>query len=172
IHEYVLRNWRVVKVATTKAQRKLFFNLRKATKHLGWLSAEETQAVAEDLGVNPAEVTEMERRLAARDQTFDPLPADDEDENGYAPQTYLPAADEDPAVALESDDWEAATHAGLHAGLKALDERSRDIVQSRWLTEDKATLHQLADRYGVSAERIRQIEAAAIKKLGKLVEAA
>ncbi|MEM9384198.1 MAG: RNA polymerase sigma factor RpoH [Pseudomonadota bacterium] len=172
IHEFVLRNWRVVKVATTKAQRKLFFNLRKAKKHLGWLSADETKAVAEDLGVSPAEVTEMERRLAARDQSFDPLPGEDDEDGGYSPQTYLPAAEEDPAVALEADDWEAANHASLNAGLDALDERSRDIVQSRWLTENKSTLHQLADRYGVSAERIRQIEAAAIKKLGKLVAAA
>lgn len=172
IHEFVLRNWRVVKIATTKAQRKLFFNLRKAKKNLGWLSADETRAVAEDLGVTPAEVTEMERRLAARDQTFDPLPTDDDEDGGYSPQTYLPAAEDDPAAALEADDWEAATHASLHDGLASLDARSRDILESRWLTDDKATLHELADRYGVSAERVRQIEAAAIKKLGKLLAVA
>jgi RNA polymerase sigma-32 factor len=168
IHEYVLRNWRVVKVATTKAQRKLFFNLRKAKQHLGWLTHAETQAVARDLGVSEAEVTEMERRLSARDLTFDPAPAGDDDD-GYGPEAWLPGAEEDPAVAMEAEDWETSTQASLARALDSLDERSQDIVRSRWLTEEKSTLHQLADRYGVSAERIRQIEAAAIRKLGKLV---
>jgi RNA polymerase sigma-32 factor len=172
IHEFVLRNWRVVKVATTKAQRKLFFNLRKAKRHLGWLSHEETRAVAEDLGVSESEVTEMERRLSARDLSFDPAPGSEDDEDGgYTPQAWLPADDEDPAQAVEEADWEAATHDSLSRGLEALDERSRDIIRSRWLSENKTTLHQLADRYSVSAERIRQIEAAAIKKLARLVDA-
>ena len=155
IHEYVLRNWRLVKVATTKAQRKLFFNLRK-----------ETQKVATDLGVTTAEVTEMERRLSARDVTFDPAPeADDEDGAPFAPAAYLPAANSDPAEQVESDEWENASSARLMRALEALDERSRVIVRRRWLGEEKATLHALADEYGVSAERIRQIEATALKKL-------
>jgi RNA polymerase sigma-32 factor len=171
IHEFVLRNWRVVKVATTKAQRKLFFNLRKAKQHLGWLSHDETRAVAEDLGVSEAEVTEMERRLSARDLSFDPVPTGDDDDGGYTPEAWLPAHDDDPATAMEAEDWEQSMRARLRDGLAALDDRSRDIVQSRWLTEQKSTLHELADRYGVSAERIRQIEAAAIRKLGKSLPA-
>ena len=166
IHEYVLRNWRLVKVATTKAQRKLFFNLRKAKRNLTWLSPEETQKVATDLGVTPAEVTEMERRLSARDVTFDPGPdADDEDGAPFAPAAYLPAANADPAEQVESDEWESASSAQLAAALATLDERSQVIIRRRWLGEDKATLHTLADEYGVSAERIRQIEATALKKL-------
>ncbi len=165
IHEYVLRNWRVVKVATTKAQRKLFFNLRKAKKHLGWLSSAETAAVAEDLGVTPAEVNEMERRLSARDLSFDPAPAGDDDDNDYSPQAYLPSPHDDPAQQVEDYDWDTAVQNDLANALSTLDERSRDIMASRWLTDTKATLHELADKYGVSAERIRQIEANAIKKL-------
>jgi len=166
IHEYVLRNWRLVKVATTKAQRKLFFNLRKAKKNLTWLSPEETLKVATDLGVTPAEVTEMERRLSARAVTFDPAPdSDDEDGAPFAPAAYLPAANSDPAEQVESAEWENASSARLAHALEALDERSQAIVRRRWLGEDKATLHTLADEYGVSAERIRQIEATALKKL-------
>ena len=174
IHEFVLRNWRLVKVATTKAQRKLFFNLRKAKQRLGWLSPEETRAVADDLGVSPAEVTEMERRLAARDVSFDPAPdADDEDQLG-APMALLPAPEADPADLVADHDWEESTTAALAVALEALDPRSRDIIRRRWLAEDdKATLQELADEYGVSAERIRQIESAALKKLrGSLAEAA
>ena len=163
IHEYILKNWRLVKIATTKAQRKLFFNLRKAKKHLGWLSAEETAAVAEDLGVSEREVTEMEQRLSGRDITFDPLASDDEDE--FAPAAYLPSPDSDPALEIEDADWESATHARLGAALDSLDERSRTILERRWLSDGKATLHELADEFGVSAERIRQIEASAIGKL-------
>ncbi|MYF71452.1 MAG: RNA polymerase sigma factor RpoH [Proteobacteria bacterium] len=162
IHEYVLKNWRLVKVATTKAQRKLFFNLRKAKSSLGWLSSEETEAVAEDLGVSPAEVTRMERRLSGRDVSYDGSPTDEDE---YAPVAYLPSPDSDPADMVEEADWEADSRRRLGHALAALDERSRDIVQRRWLVEKKATLHQLAAEYKVSAERIRQIEANAIRKL-------
>ncbi len=162
IHEFVIRNWRLVKVATTKAQRKLFFNLRKSKKRLGWLSYEETKAVAEDLGVTVRDVTEMEKRLSGQDVSFDPGP-DDGDE--YAPIAYLPSPSGDPAATVEQADWSVDTHERLGSALAELDERSLDIVQQRWLGEAKATLHELADKYGVSAERIRQIEANAMGKL-------
>ncbi len=166
IHEYVLRNWRLVKVATTKAQRKLFFNLRKAKKNLSWLSAEETAAVAKDLGVTPAEVTQMEQRLSARDVSFDPVPDQDDEDGSYSPAAYLPAPDADPAIAVENEEWEDASSTRLHHALATLDPRSRAIVERRWLVEDnKATLHELAAEFDVSAERIRQIETAAMKKL-------
>jgi RNA polymerase sigma-32 factor len=168
IHEYVLRNWRLVKVATTKAQRKLFFNLRRLKKNLAWLSDSETRAVAQDLGVTPAEVTEMEKRLSARDLSFDPVPESD-DEDTYSPSMYLPAADSDPSVAVEEEEWEDSTAERLGEALETLDTRSQDILKSRWMTENKATLHELAARYNVSAERIRQIEANAIKKLRALI---
>lgn len=162
IHEYVLKNWRLVKVATTKAQRKLFFNLRKAKKNLGWLSKAETEAVAQDLGVSTQEVTRMEQRLAGRDISFDPAPVDDYD---YGPAAYLPSLNSDPAELVERDDSENDNHDRLEHALTKLDERSRDIVMRRWLAEKKTTLHELAAVYGVSAERIRQIEANAISKL-------
>jgi RNA polymerase sigma-32 factor len=166
IHEYVLRNWRLVKIATTKAQRKLFFNLRKAKKNLAWLTAEETRAVAKDLGVTPAEVSQMEQRLAARDVAFDPAPETDDDDSVYSPSAYLPAPDSDPALAVERDQWQDASSQRLKHALATLDPRSRAIVERRWLGEDdKATLHELAQQYSVSAERIRQIEATALKKL-------
>jgi RNA polymerase sigma-32 factor len=166
IHEYVLRNWRLVKVATTKAQRKLFFNLRKAKKNLAWLSADETAAVARELGVTPAEVTQMEQRLAARDVAFDPVPDHDDEDGSYSPAAYLPAPDADPAIAVERAEWEDTSTLRLKHALATLDERSRAIVERRWLRdEDKATLHELAAEYSVSAERIRQIEANALKKL-------
>src|SRR5579864_6089350 len=164
IHEYVLRNWRLVKIATTKAQRKLFFNLRRMKKNLTWLSAEETEAVARDLGVSTSEVTEMEKRLAARDMSFDPTPESDEDEV-YSPASYLPAADSDPAESVENAEWESDSSDRLQSALSRLDDRSRDILQKRWMADDKATLHELADKYGVSAERIRQIESNALGKL-------
>jgi RNA polymerase sigma-32 factor len=170
IHEYVLRNWRLVKIATTKAQRKLFFNLRRLKKNLGWLSAEETAAVARDLGVTPGEVTEMEQRLAARDMSFDPAPETDEEE-AYSPAAYLRSPGADPAELVESADSEDESEARLHGALERLDARSRDIVQRRWMNEGKATLHQLAKKYGVSAERIRQIEASALGKLRGLMAA-
>jgi RNA polymerase sigma-32 factor len=170
IHEYVLRNWRLVKVATTKAQRKLFFNLRKYKKNLGWLSAEETSAVARDLGVSEQDVTEMERRLSSRDVSYDPAPdADDEESTAYSPSAYLPAPDADPAVAVERAEWDDDVSDRVAQAMTQLDERSRSILRARWMDEPKATLHDLADQYGVSAERIRQIEANAIKKLQKLV---
>jgi len=164
IHEYVLRNWRLVKIATTKAQRKLFFNLRRMKKNLTWLSAEETAAVARDLGVSPSEVTEMEKRLAARDMSFDPTPETD-DEETYSPASYLPATDADPAEKVEAAEWEDDSSERLRGAMDRLDERSRDILQRRWMSDDKATLHDLADKYGVSAERIRQIESNALGKL-------
>ena len=162
IHEYVLKNWRLVKVATTKAQRKLFFNLRKSKKHLGWLSKDETEAVASDLGVSTREVTEMEKRLSGRDISFDPAPTEDEE---YTPMAYLPSPGSDPAELAEQDDWQADSNGRLRQALGELDERSRDIVARRWLGETKATLHELAAEYSVSAERIRQIEANAFRKI-------
>jgi RNA polymerase sigma-32 factor len=171
IHEYVLRNWRLVKVATTKAQRKLFFNLRRLKPNLSWLSAEETRAVAKDLGVTPAEVTEMERRLSARDLSFDIAP-DADDEEGYGPASYLPAADADPAEQVEAEEWSASSSQNLSAAMERLDDRSRAILQRRWMNDDKATLHELAAEYGVSAERIRQIEAGAMTKLRGLLPSA
>jgi len=170
IHEYVLRNWRLVKIATTKAQRKLFFNLRRMKKNLSWLSAEETAAVARDLGVTPGEVTEMEQRLAARDLSFDPAPETDEEE-AYSPAAYLRSPGADPAELVESADSEDESEERLQGALNRLDARSRDIVQRRWMTEGKATLHELAGKYGVSAERIRQIEASALGKLRGLMAA-
>jgi len=165
IHEYVLRNWRLVKIAKTKAQRKLFFNLRKYKRSLGWLTAEETQAVARDLGVSTDEVTEMERRLASRDLSYDPAPDADDEEESYSPSAYLPAPDSDPAVAVERAEWDDDVSDRVAAAISHLDERSQSVIRARWMGEEKATLHELADRYGVSAERIRQIEANAIRKL-------
>jgi RNA polymerase sigma-32 factor len=168
IHEYVLRNWRLVKIATTKAQRKLFFNLRRFKKNLGWLTESETRAIASDLGVSTAEVTDMEQRLSSRDLSFDPTP-DDDDENAYSPSAYLPHPEADPSIAVEREQWDEDTADRLAGALETLDERSRHILRSRWMTEEKSTLHELADHYGVSAERIRQIEANAIKKLRGLI---
>jgi RNA polymerase sigma-32 factor len=164
IHEYVLRNWRLVKVATTKAQRKLFFNLRRMKKNLTWLSAEETAAVAQDLGVTMAEVTEMEQRLSARDMSFDPRPDADEEEI-FAPSAFLTAPGANPAETVEAEEWDHDSSDRLQSALGKLDDRSRKILQRRFLTDDKATLHELADEYHVSAERIRQIEANALTKL-------
>ena len=164
IHDYVLRNWRLVKIATTKAQRKLFFNLRRMKKNLAWLTQEETAAVAADLGVSSAEVTEMEQRLSARDMSFDPAPDADEEES-YGPSLYLPAPGADPAELVEDSEWDADVSERLGAAVTRLDKRSRDILQRRWMAEEKATLHELAAEYGVSAERIRQIEAAALKRI-------
>jgi RNA polymerase sigma-32 factor len=164
IHEYVLRNWRQVKIATTKAQRKLFFNLRKSKKHLGWLSRSETEAVANDLGVTPAEVTAMEQRLSGYDVAFDAAPGADEEE-AFAPVHYLASSEADPAALVEDHDSQTQGHEQLAEALTELDDRSRDIVTSRWLAEEKTTLQVLADRYGVSAERIRQLENQAIRKL-------
>ena len=167
MHEYIIRNWRIVKVATTKAQRKLFFNLRGQKKRLGWLSAEEAEAVADDLGVPVATVSQMESRLAAFDLSFDgPAQADDED-TPAAPVHYLEDNSANPEDLVVENDWQTAAAADLAQAFAALDERSQDIVQSRWLSETKLTLQELADRYGVSAERIRQLEKNAMKKLKK-----
>jgi RNA polymerase sigma-32 factor len=171
IHEYVLRNWRLVKVATTKSQRKLFFNLRKMKKNLAWLSEAETAAVARDLGVDVADVREMEQRLSARDMSFDPTPESDEEE-AYSPAMYLPASNADPAIEVENEEWEEDSTERLELALEKLDERSRHILQRRWMTDNKATLHELADEYGISAERVRQVESNAINKLKGLMAAA
>ena len=166
IHEYVIKNWRVVKVATTKAQRKLFFNLRKNKKHLNWLSKSEAEAVAENLNVDIKTVYEMEKRLGNQDVAFD-LSADDNnnDESHVAPSSYLQQHDADPALLLENSDWQGHEKSQLSDAMKELDERSRDILVSRWLSEQKSTLHELADRYKVSAERIRQLEKSAMNKI-------
>jgi RNA polymerase sigma-32 factor len=171
IHEYVLRNWRLVKVATTKSQRKLFFNLRKMKKNLAWLSEAETQAVAKDLGVEVSDVREMEQRLSARDMSFDPAPEANEEEN-YSPAMYLPASNADPAIEVEREEWEEDSSVRLEMALERLDERSRSILKRRWMTDDKATLHELADEYGISAERVRQVETNAINKLKGLMATA
>ncbi|MET0988992.1 MAG: RNA polymerase sigma factor RpoH [Steroidobacteraceae bacterium] len=169
IHEFVLRNWRVVKIATTKAQRKLFFNLRKYKKNLGWLTDAETAAIAEDLGVSKSEVSEMEQRLTSRELAFDPAPDADDEEGSYSPSAYLPHPEADPAIAVEREQWDDDTADRVAQALETLDDRSKNILRSRWMVDDKATLHDLAAQYGVSAERIRQIEANAIKKLRTLV---
>ncbi|MDJ0808140.1 MAG: RNA polymerase sigma factor RpoH [Gammaproteobacteria bacterium] len=165
IHEFILKNWRIVKVATTKAQRKLFFNLRSSKKRLGWFSKEEIEGVAEDLGVKPETVVEMEARLAGQDVAFDGPTQDDEDAPIANPAGYLPDMRMEPAGQLEATDSEAQMKTQLLGALQDLDERSRAILEARWLGEKKATLHELADRYSVSAERIRQIEKNAMKKL-------
>jgi len=164
IHEYVLRNWRLVKIATTKAQRKLFFNLRSAKKYLGWLSSDERELIAQDLGVTAREVGEMEQRLSGQDVTFDPMP-DADDESTFAPAMYLAAEGGDPADALEADDWQEQGAERLYQALDGLDPRSREILEARWLADKKTTLQVLAKRHGVSAERIRQIEQNALKTL-------
>ncbi|GLP97822.1 RNA polymerase sigma factor RpoH [Paraferrimonas sedimenticola] len=165
IHEYVLKNWRIVKVATTKAQRKLFFNLRKAKSRLGWFSQDEVKMVADNLGVSTSEVSEMESRLAAQDAAYDLTVADDDDNASFAPALYLEDNSSDHAVQYEQANWEASANEKLAAAMATLDERSQHIVKTRWLDEQKATLHELADHYGVSAERIRQLEKNAMKKL-------
>lgn len=166
IHEFILRNWRIVKIATTKAQRKLFFNLRGAKKGLSWLKPDEAQAIADDLNVDVAQVYGMEGRLSSYDTSFD-APTDSDDEDAWqAPAYYLEDKRNDPARLLEDENWEDANVRDLGNAMELLDDRSKDILERRWLNEDnKATLHELADEYGVSAERIRQIEQAAMKKM-------
>ena len=172
IHEFILRNWRIVKVATTKSQRKLFFNLRSAKKQLQWLSADEAQAVAEDLGVEVKDVMEMEMRLSAHDACFDaPTDEDDDNSTAYAPALYLEDKSADPAQLIENQDFETDSNARLELAVRTLDQRSQDILQRRWLDDNKATLHQLADEYGVSAERIRQLEKNAMTKVRSAMEA-
>ena len=172
IHEYVLQNWRIVKVATTKAQRKLFFNMRQMKKRLGWLNNEEVDAVAQDLGVSRAEVLVMEQRLNAMDAPYDGIDSDDDD-NSYkaSPARYLQDVNSDPALLIEREDNGIQRSEKLHLALERLDERSQDILQQRWLIDDKAiTLHALAEKYGVSAERVRQLEKNALKKLRLYME--
>jgi RNA polymerase sigma-32 factor len=170
MHEYILRNWRIVKIATTKAQRKLFFNLRSAKKRLAWLNNDEAKAIADDLGVAVKDVHQMENRLTANDMTFD-ITDNDDDDGVVAPVHFLEDQSSNPASQLEDADWEQSSNNSLHLALSELDERSQDILQSRWLAEKKATLHELADKYGVSAERIRQLEKNAMKKLKATMEA-
>jgi len=172
MHEYILRNWRIVKVATTKAQRKLFFNLRSSKKRLGWLNNAETQAIADDLGVDAKVVQQMEGRMSAYDTSFD-ADADADDDTAYrAPAFYLEDQNSDLANQVSDAEWEEATNNSLHTAMAELDDRSKDILNSRWLTDDKATLHELADKYGISAERIRQLEKNAMNKIKAKMEVA
>ncbi|MCX4026575.1 RNA polymerase sigma factor RpoH [Endozoicomonas sp. SM1973] len=165
MHEFILRNWRIVKVATTKAQRKLFFNLRSSKKRLAWFTNDEVNSVAKDLGVEPKTVREMESRMASQDTAFD-AGVDEDDEQAYqAPAYYLEDKRYDPARQLEEADWKGAATQNLQQAMDKLDDRSRDILQHRWLNESKSTLHELAAKYSVSAERIRQLEKNALKKL-------
>lgn len=165
MHEFILRNWRIVKVATTKSQRKLFFNLRSSKKRLGWLNNAEAEAVANDLGVDAKVVRQMEGRMSGYDTSFD-AEADSDDDVAYkAPAYYLEDKSSDLAASVENEQWQEQTNHSLHTALAELDDRSKDILQSRWLTDDKATLHELADRYSVSAERIRQLEKNAMNKI-------
>ena len=173
MHEFILRNWRIVKVATTKAQRKLFFNLRKSKKRLGWMNHEEVNTIARELGVPAATVLEMESRLSGRDVAFD-APTDDDEDARPSPVMFLEDhQNADPYMTVESESEEESALGTLHSGLAKLDDRSRDIIQRRWLVDgEKATLQELADEYGVSAERIRQVEANAMKKMRSLFVAA
>ncbi len=165
MHEYILKNWRIVKVATTKAQRKLFFNLRKNKKRLGWFTNDEVQTVASELGVKPETVLEMETRLSSRDMAFDGYNDDDDDSFYVAPSQFLEDMSDEPSKVLEAADWSDHNNGRLATALETLDDRSRDILNSRWLSEKKLTLHDLADRYSISAERVRQLEKAAMQKM-------
>ncbi len=165
IHEFILRNWRIVKVATTKAQRKLFFNLRSKKKHLGWFSQQEVNEVAEDLGVKPETVLEMESRLYGSDLSWDLPPGMDDEEQSVSPSNWLPDETAEPAKLVEQQDANSSQHQQLSAAMEQLDERSRAILQARWLSDSKTTLQELAKEYGVSAERIRQIEKSAMNKI-------
>ena len=172
IHEFILRNWRIVKIATTKAQRKLFFNLRSSKKSLGWLNNDEAQAMADDLGVDTVVVRQMEGRMASYDMAFD-ADADADDEEAYlAPAYFLEDNNSDMARNIEETEWEESQTQGLHLAMSQLDERSRDIINSRWLADEKATLHDLAAKYNVSAERIRQLEQSAMNKVKGAILAA
>jgi RNA polymerase sigma-32 factor len=171
IHEYILRNWRIVKIATTKAQRKLFFNLRNIKKHLGWMTNQEVNDIAKDLGVKPETVREMELRLAASDASFDAHP-DDDDESTFAPAGFLEDHRYNPAQQMEKSDWDSQSSDLLHHAINQLDERSQDIIRNRWLDDNKLTLQELADKYQISAERVRQLEKNAMAKLRIAVEEA
>ncbi len=164
IHEFVLKNWRIVKVATTKAQRKLFFNLRKAKKRLGWFTHDEVQTVASELGVSTKEVLQMEARMSSQDQAFD-LSADDDENGSFAPVQFLEDKSADVETDVINQDWDMNASKRLYSAIKMLDDRSQDIIETRWLADNKITLQDLADKYQVSAERVRQIEKNAMKKL-------
>ena len=165
IHEYVLKNWKIVKIATTKPQRKLFFNLRSKKKGLGWLTEEEVESMAKDLGVKPSEVREMEKRLSGTDMPFDPLVDSDDDEASYSPSQYLEDEDANPADIFAKESLDETNTSQLYEAINQLDDRSRDILQDRWLADEKLTLHELAEKYDISAERVRQIEKNAMKKV-------
>ena len=165
MHEYVLKNWKIVKITTTKAQRKLFFNLRSKKKGLGWLTEEEVEAMAKDLGVKPSEVREMEKRLSGIDMSFDPLSDSDDDEAAFSPSQYLEDKEVDPADIFEKESFDENNATLLYEAINQLDDRSRDILQDRWLADEKLTLHELAEKYDISAERVRQIEKNAMKKV-------
>ena len=165
MHEYVLKNWKIVKIATTKAQRKLFFNLRSKKKGLGWLTEEEVEAMAKDLGVKPSEVREMEKRLSGIDMSFDPLSHSDDNEAAFFPSQYLEDKEADPADIFEKESFDENNATLLYEAINQLDDRSRDILQDRWLSDEKLTLHELAEKYDISAERVRQIEKNAMKKV-------
>lgn len=168
MHEYILRNWRIVKIATTKAQRKLFFNLRSSKTRLGWFTSEEIDAVAKDLNVDRATVIEMEKRMNAYDMAID-APSDDDDFDIPSPSMYLEDPNSQPENIVAKEDEEVQLHHNLFKAVDQLDDRSQDIITERWLVEKKATLHELADKYQVSAERIRQLEAQALAKLKSLM---
>ncbi len=172
IHEFILKNWRIVKIATTKAQRKLFFNLRSKKKSLNWLNNDEVATVAKDLGVDAKDIREMESRLTGSDMAFDPATDEDDSTAVFSPAAYLEDNRYNPATQLEDADWSDSSSNSLHEALDKLDERSKDILQQRWLSDNKATLHDLAAKYNVSAERIRQLEKNAMDKLKRyMVEA-
>jgi len=171
IHEFILKNWRIVKVATTKAQRKLFFNLRSSKKRLGWFNNEEVHAVARDLDVSPEVVLEMESRLSGVDTSFDGPTDMDDDEKITAPASFLQSSESDPAIQVENEDWGDQGKMHLRSALATLDARSRDILEQRWLSDKKSTLHELAAHYKISAERIRQLESSAIMKLKNVLAA-
>lgn len=171
MHEFILRNWRIVKVATTKSQRKLFFNLRSSKKRLGWLNNAEAEAVAQDLGVDAKVVRQMEGRMSGYDTSYDAEPESDDDNAYRAPAYYLQDQSSDLATNVEEKEWSDVLNNSLHNAMSDLDDRSKDILNSRWLTDDKATLHELADKYGISAERIRQLEKNAMNKIKARMEA-
>ncbi len=168
MHEYILRNWKIVKIATTKAQRKLFFNLRSSKKRLAWLNKDEIDSVAKDLGVKPQEVIEMEKRLSSHDMPFDNSETDD-DAPSFSPVAYLEDKRQGPEEELETTQLEGIKLKALSKAMDKLDKRSKDIVNKRWLSDKKQTLHQLADEYGVSAERIRQLEKSAFSKIAEFI---
>ena len=171
IHEYILRNWRIVKVATTKAQRKLFFNLRSKKKRLGWLNHAEVESIANDLGVKPSEVLEMESRLSGKDLGFDAPSSANDDEDSITPSAYIAHQDDSPEIVLENSDWDSQQSSQLTRALSELDERSRAIIEARWLSDKKVTLQELAKQLGISAERVRQLESNAMKKLKGFIAA-